>query len=211
VKDRNEYAVSEGMLLVMMEPPAVLEDEFNDWYDTEHFPQRAALPGFTSASRWACIEGWPKWLALYDLESVDCLNSAAYLQVSGQNGTPWSKRLLPRTVGRSRVVGSIVSADCAYGRLDQAAQQLLFCWHVESRSLATDLALSICKRSENLKGIQALRIFAAENKDGVNVWAVFGLSTVSRPQEMICLIEQSAGNARAVLFNRYVPYVRYRE
>jgi hypothetical protein len=26
-----------GVLLVMMEPAAGAEDEFNDWYDTEHF------------------------------------------------------------------------------------------------------------------------------------------------------------------------------
>ncbi len=44
-----------GLLLVTMEPPASLEDEFNDWYDTEHAPQRRALPGFESASRWACL------------------------------------------------------------------------------------------------------------------------------------------------------------
>jgi hypothetical protein len=92
-----------ALLMVSMEPPASLEDEFNDWYDTEHFPQRMALPGFVSASRWVCIDGWPRWMALYDLASLDALTSDAYLSVSGTRSTPWSRRLLPRTVGRSRV------------------------------------------------------------------------------------------------------------
>jgi hypothetical protein len=35
-----------GLLLVMMEPPACLEEEFNDWYDTEHLPQRRSLTWF---------------------------------------------------------------------------------------------------------------------------------------------------------------------
>ncbi|MFT4069567.1 hypothetical protein [Paraburkholderia sp.] len=93
-----------ALLMVSMEPPASLEEEFNDWYDTEHFPQRLALPGFVSASRWTCVEGWPRWMALYDLASLDALDSDAYRSVSGSQSTPWSKRLLPRTVGRSRVV-----------------------------------------------------------------------------------------------------------
>jgi hypothetical protein len=97
-----------ALLMVMMDPPASLEEEFNDWYDTEHFPQRVGLPGFVSASRWVCIDGWPRWLALYDLESDDALHSDAYLGVSGPQSTPWSRRLLPRTVGRSRVVATAI-------------------------------------------------------------------------------------------------------
>ncbi|NML30674.1 DUF4286 family protein [Paraburkholderia antibiotica] len=93
-----------ALLMVSMEPPASLEEEFNDWYDTEHFPQRLALPGFLSASRWVCIDGWPRWMALYDLASIDALESDAYRSVSGAQSTPWSRRVLPRTVGRSRVV-----------------------------------------------------------------------------------------------------------
>jgi hypothetical protein len=30
-----------GLRLAMMEPPPAVEEEFQDWYDTEHFPERA--------------------------------------------------------------------------------------------------------------------------------------------------------------------------
>ena len=33
-----------GLLLVMMEPPEEMEEEFNEWYDTEHIPEREAVP-----------------------------------------------------------------------------------------------------------------------------------------------------------------------
>jgi hypothetical protein len=99
----DNLADRSALLMVCMEPPAALEDEFNDWYDTEHVPQRLALPGFASASRWICIEGWPRWMALYDLASTAAVQSEAYLRVSGARSTPWSRRILPRTVGRSRV------------------------------------------------------------------------------------------------------------
>jgi hypothetical protein len=92
-----------GLLLVTMEPPAGLEEEFNDWYDHEHLPQRMRMPGFETGARFVCLEGWPRWLALYDLTSLAALNTPEYLAVSVANATPWSKRIAARTVGRSRV------------------------------------------------------------------------------------------------------------
>jgi len=52
-----------GLLLVTMEPTAAMQEEFNDWYDQEHIPERIALPGFLSATRWVCLQGWPRYLA----------------------------------------------------------------------------------------------------------------------------------------------------
>ena len=31
---------------------AVAEDEFQDWYDTEHLPERQHVPGFVNCERW---------------------------------------------------------------------------------------------------------------------------------------------------------------
>ena len=103
--------MTKGLLLVLMEPPAPLEEEFNDWYDTEHFPQRRALPGVLTASRWVCLDGWPRWAALYDLESTGALDTPEYRAVSGPNSTPWSKRVLPRTAGRERLVFEQAGSD----------------------------------------------------------------------------------------------------
>jgi len=38
-----------------------MEEEFNAWYDSEHLPERLAIPGFRSAR-----EG--KYLATYELD-----------------------------------------------------------------------------------------------------------------------------------------------
>jgi hypothetical protein len=95
---------TEALLLVTMEPPASLEEEFNDWYDLEHFPQRCGLPGFVTGRRFVCLDGWPRWLALYDLTSTAVLETPDYLAVSGPRSTPWSRRILPRMLGRERIV-----------------------------------------------------------------------------------------------------------
>lgn len=92
-----------GLLLVTMEPQAVSEEEFNDWYDSEHTPERAACPGFRSALRYVCVAGWPRYMALYDLDSLAVLQSEGYTKLAGKNFTPWSKRVLPRVQGQLRV------------------------------------------------------------------------------------------------------------
>lgn len=62
----------------MMNPPAD-EDACNAWYDEEHMPLRLGVPGFLSGRRYRAAgpEG-PRYLALYDLESVAVLSTDAY-------------------------------------------------------------------------------------------------------------------------------------
>lgn len=95
-----------GLLLVTMQPPAAMEEEFNDWYDTEHVPQRQNYPGFESAERWVCIDGWPRWLATYDMTSTEAVQSPEYVATNGPNTSPWTRRIVSRISGRRRVVAA---------------------------------------------------------------------------------------------------------
>ena len=81
----------------MTEPPLAMEEEFNAWYDTEHLPERLAIPGFRSARRWVADvpAGEGKYLATYELDSAAVLQSPAYLERFA-NATPWTRRCLGR-------------------------------------------------------------------------------------------------------------------
>lgn len=94
-----------GFLLVTMEPPATLEEEFNDWYDTEHLPERERIPGFESARRFVCVSGWPRYVAFYDLTEPGVLDQPPYRAISGSSFSPWSKRILTRVRGLYRALG----------------------------------------------------------------------------------------------------------
>lgn len=90
-----------GLLLTMTEPPREMEEEFNAWYDSEHLPERLAIPGFSSARRWVdpqAAAGTGEYLATYELESPQVLEKPAYLAHVGEHFTPWSKRCLSRCV-----------------------------------------------------------------------------------------------------------------
>lgn len=92
-----------GMLLVQMQPPTTMEDEFHAWYDTEHVPEREVVPGFLTAARFVCVAGWPRYMACYDLSSLGVLEDEAYKRIGGPNLSIWSKRVIARVVGYERL------------------------------------------------------------------------------------------------------------
>lgn len=100
-----------GLLLVMMDVDTADEDELNRWYDEEHLIERADCPGFLSARRFVAIEGSPKYLALYDLESPDVLESEAYLRM--RHGSAWTRALEPRFKNFKRNVYVEITPDLA--------------------------------------------------------------------------------------------------
>lgn len=87
---------NKGFLLVLMQPPPAFEEEFNAWYDTEHVPERLAVPGFETALRFVCLSGHPRYLAIYDLAGPEVLDSPEYLRIAFENSSPWTLRVLHR-------------------------------------------------------------------------------------------------------------------
>jgi hypothetical protein len=88
----REEAMTNGILIAAMDFSAAPEDEFHDWYDLEHIPERLRVPGFLNADRWIGTENPKISVATYDLDNVGVLHSSPYLAVGGENGSPWTKR-----------------------------------------------------------------------------------------------------------------------
>ncbi|MEJ0011182.1 MAG: hypothetical protein WDM94_00885 [Bauldia sp.] len=81
-----------ALLLVAMDVEPEYEEEFNRWYWEEHLPERLAIEGFLDAKRYVAVEGAPKYLAIYELESADVLRSDGYTKAAAQS-TPWTTRM----------------------------------------------------------------------------------------------------------------------
>ena len=94
---------AEGLLYAEAECPAELESEFHTWYNLEHIPERLRIPGFVSGHRYVALEGEPRWLAAYRLESPEVLESPEYRQWMGPLQTPWTKRMVSSTRVRRSV------------------------------------------------------------------------------------------------------------
>jgi hypothetical protein len=91
--------MAKGTLIAAMNIGGAAEDEFQDWYDTEHLPERQRVPGFLVCERWIGVADRTVSCATYDLESVAVLDSPAYRAIGGENLSPWSKRVTAQ-VGR---------------------------------------------------------------------------------------------------------------
>jgi hypothetical protein len=88
--------MAKGALIAAMNFSKVAEDEFHDWYDTEHIPERERVPGFLLCRRWIGVDDGKISLATYDLAGADVLQSPAYRAIGGENLSPWSKRVTGR-------------------------------------------------------------------------------------------------------------------
>ncbi|MBI4639792.1 MAG: hypothetical protein HY731_03815 [Candidatus Tectomicrobia bacterium] len=83
---------AKGLLAVWTDITPGLEDEFNQWYDTEHVPERLSIPGFLTGRRYLSVEGKPKYFALYETKEASVLSSEVYLKVY-QAPTSWTKKI----------------------------------------------------------------------------------------------------------------------
>ncbi len=72
--------------LVQMDIPAEHEADFNRVYDTEHVPEILKVPGVRGCSRYVIEktnkDGMARYLALYELDAADVMDSPAWLKAS---------------------------------------------------------------------------------------------------------------------------------
>jgi hypothetical protein len=110
-----------SILFAEMTPPPGQEARFHDWYDTEHIPERLAVPGVASAQRYrhtgqaasgfmAVAKGGaatapasaPGFLAVYELADLGVLRSPAYAALQET----------PSAATRDMLAGSACTARC---------------------------------------------------------------------------------------------------
>ncbi|HEY6495866.1 MAG TPA: hypothetical protein VIZ43_21505 [Trebonia sp.] len=111
--------MANDLLLVYSDPGPVSLDEFTDWYDNEHVPNRLATPGFGAVARFRAADGLkPGWLATYEVEP-GTLETPAYKALS-DNASEREKRILSSAATLDRRVYSLESESWADGVSDTA-------------------------------------------------------------------------------------------
>lgn len=97
--------MAKGLLAAGFNTGTVDQGEFNDWYDTEHLPERQRCQGFINCVRWQSMDDPKVAIATYDLESHGVLHSPPYQAIARENLSPWSKRLTSRLTRLLRIEG----------------------------------------------------------------------------------------------------------
>lgn len=97
-KPQAHYAVE-------MDPEDGWADELFDWYDTEHLPGLASVPGTQQAWRYLNHDSGPLSLACYHLRDADVLGSPQWLKV---RATSWSDRVRPHFTNTKRTMFTLL-------------------------------------------------------------------------------------------------------
>ena len=85
--------MAKGLLIAAFDFAGAHEDEFHDWYDLDHLPEREALPGFGACERWIGDADPTFSVATYDLDTLEALRGEGYKAIAYDNMSVWSKRV----------------------------------------------------------------------------------------------------------------------
>src|SRR5207253_2550576 len=78
--------------LVAMNVAPDHESEFNEWYSTEHIPALGSVPGTLCARRYRGTGARQRYAALYHLATPDVVRTAAWKEAAN---TPWTEKMRP--------------------------------------------------------------------------------------------------------------------
>ena len=115
--------MARGLLIAAFDFTNAHADEFHDWYDLEHVPEREAVAGFGACERWISVDNPKTAVATYDLDALAVLRSAAYKAIAYENLSVWSKRVtamcdrILRFEGTQTLPGDMVAPAGAGGLL----------------------------------------------------------------------------------------------
>lgn len=71
---------AQGVLAIWNDVRGGREREFESWYNSEHFPERLAIPGFRVGRRFEAVSGTPRYFCYYLTDTPEILTSAAYIE-----------------------------------------------------------------------------------------------------------------------------------
>jgi hypothetical protein len=191
-----------GFLLVMMQCPPMLEEEFNAWYDTEHLPERLSVPGVETALRFVCLDGHPRYLAMYDLEKHEVLETPAYMKVAYDQSSPWTKRVtsrvrVTRTSGTQIYPGNVITR--------RSARVTLVRYRALNKEAGGEIVAAMRKAFEDRPETTQVRVLAHDT--GANGIDYMAFVEAKAPFADGIDVKSLGAHAGAIdLVNTYAPY-----
>jgi hypothetical protein len=96
-------------MLLSFDVDAEALEEHDRWHTHEHLPERLSIPGFHRGTRWIATEGRPRYMVLYEVETLGTLTSEAYL-ARLNNPTPWTAKMMPHYRGMNRGLCAVLGS-----------------------------------------------------------------------------------------------------
>jgi hypothetical protein len=84
-------------------------EEHDRWHTHEHLPERLAIPGFRRGTRWIASGDGPRYMVIYEVESLAVLASDAYL-ARLNSPSPWTTKMMPHYIGMNRGLCTVLGS-----------------------------------------------------------------------------------------------------
>jgi hypothetical protein len=153
--------LGQGVVAIWQDLVPEAKQDFYEWHNRQHVPERLSIPGFRRGRRFIAVEGGPEFYILYEADSVDVLAGKDYLDRLNAP-TDWTRRIMPafRNMARSvcRVLHSHSIGEGGYMltmRFDVASHE---------RRALQESASRIAQPIEALQGIAGLHICLADEQ-----------------------------------------------
>jgi hypothetical protein len=160
-------------------------DDFHQWHNREHMPERVGIPGFRRGRRYVAIAGTPEYFNLYEADSAEVLGGQDYLNRLNAP-TEWTRQVVPsfRNVSRSicRVVYSHGVGQGAFmltlrfdvgqsdrSRVVKALRQLLLPPLCDNRGIA---GVHLCLADESISKVETAEKKARADTTQVPTWII---------------------------------------
>ncbi len=87
-------------------------DDFYEWHNREHMPERIGIRGFRRGRRYIALHGKPQFFNLYEVDDAGVLGGADYL-ARLNDPTPWTRRVVPSFRNVARALCGVTYSDGA--------------------------------------------------------------------------------------------------
>jgi len=99
-----------GAVCIWHDLLAEARDDFHQWHNREHMPERVGIPGFRRGRRYVAVAGAPEYFNLYEADSAEVLGGQDYLNRLNAP-TEWTRQVVPSFRNVSRSICRVVYTD----------------------------------------------------------------------------------------------------
>ena len=91
-----------GVIAIWQDLLPEARQDYYEWHNRQHVPERLSIPGFRRARRFIAVSGGPEFYTLYEAGTPEDVSGKAYLERLN-SPTDWTRRIMPafRNMARS--------------------------------------------------------------------------------------------------------------
>ena len=91
-----------GVIAIWQDLAPEARQDYYEWHNRQHVPERLSIPGFRRARRFIAVSGGPEFYTLYEADTPEDVSGQAYLERLNAP-TEWTRRIMPafRNMARS--------------------------------------------------------------------------------------------------------------